>query len=368
MVTIHFVHTLYGGVARVAANIINKQLKNGEKVIVAYSEYDSAFNDYIDNEIEFIHINMKNIIGYSMLFGMKVKRTYKYVKDKYPNDFIVVHAHNVQTIGLLSNIKNIPIVCTLHSMAGCENTNRVKISNLIYSMILKKLVFYENSICCVSKALKKDYNKYIKKYDISVVYNGLPLAQMTHKRTNTKFVIGHIGNVSYAKGWDKVYDSYKKINNSNNEYNIEFWSAGKLIDFTKEEISQMNKSVPFKYLGFVNDVYTRVLPKIDLLILPSENEGLPMVVLEAQSLGIPCLVTPVGGMTEIIHDGVNGFIVKNQDEIVDKIKYMIDNEEIYEEMSNNSKIIFENNFSSEMMFKIYEKKYLSFENKERENK
>lgn len=59
MVTIHFVYTLYGGVARVAANIINEQLKNNEKVIVVYSEYDSWFDNYVNDSIELIHVNMK---------------------------------------------------------------------------------------------------------------------------------------------------------------------------------------------------------------------------------------------------------------------------------------------------------------------
>lgn len=363
MVTIHFVYTLYGGVARVAANIINEQLKNNEKVIVVYSEYDSAFDNYVNDSIELIHVNMKNVIGYSMLFGMKIRKVYNAVKKKYPSSNIIVHAHNVQTIGLLSNIKGIPLLCTLHSMAGSENAKRVKISNFIYSLILKKLVFHNDDICCVSKALKNDYNKYIKKYDMDVIYNGLPLTQIKHIRNSDKFVIGHIGNVSYAKGWDLVFNSYKKIKNQNN-YDIDFISAGKLINFSEEDIFRMNDKVRFNYLGFVNDVYNKVLPNIDLLILPSENEGLPMVVLEAQSLGVPCLVTPIGGMTEIIKNGINGFIVNNQDDIVDKIIYLVEHKKDYEKMSNNSKKMFEDNFSAGIMYKKYEKKYLNNKNRE----
>jgi glycosyltransferase involved in cell wall biosynthesis len=62
------------------------------------------------------------------------------------------------------------------------------------------------------------------------------------------------------------------------------------------------------FLGHRNDIYD-VLRAFDLLVLSSDHEGLPMVLLEALGLGVPVVARSVGGVPEVVQDGVNGLLV-----------------------------------------------------------
>jgi glycosyltransferase involved in cell wall biosynthesis len=62
------------------------------------------------------------------------------------------------------------------------------------------------------------------------------------------------------------------------------------------------------FAGFRKDL-DAWMPNADVLALPSFNEGLPNVVLEACACGVPCVATAVFGTPEVLHDGVNGYLV-----------------------------------------------------------
>ena len=66
------------------------------------------------------------------------------------------------------------------------------------------------------------------------------------------------------------------------------------------------------FLGHRDDIYD-VLRAFDLLVLSSDHEGLPMVLLEAQCLGIVVVARAVGGIPDVIQDGVNGLLVDSND-------------------------------------------------------
>ncbi|MCS6803960.1 MAG: glycosyltransferase family 4 protein [Acidobacteriota bacterium] len=56
-----------------------------------------------------------------------------------------------------------------------------------------------------------------------------------------------------------------------------------------------------------------VLRRADIFVLPSYEEGLPVTVLEAMAVGLPVVTTPVGGIPQVVEDGVGGFFIKPGD-------------------------------------------------------
>jgi glycosyltransferase involved in cell wall biosynthesis len=67
-----------------------------------------------------------------------------------------------------------------------------------------------------------------------------------------------------------------------------------------------------RFLGARTDV-ARLLATVDLAVLPSRSEGLPFAVLEAMAVGTPVVATNVGGVAEVVQDGVTGRLVRRGD-------------------------------------------------------
>lgn len=68
----------------------------------------------------------------------------------------------------------------------------------------------------------------------------------------------------------------------------------------------------FRFLGYQADP-VRVLAAGDVFCLSSRYEGLPIALLEALALGLPAVVTAVGGIVDVVNDDVEGFLVPPQD-------------------------------------------------------
>ena len=66
------------------------------------------------------------------------------------------------------------------------------------------------------------------------------------------------------------------------------------------------------YMGFVEHS-RKALHELDALILPSKFDGRPVIIMEANGCGIPVIAAPVGGVPELIEEGVNGFLAHPAD-------------------------------------------------------
>jgi glycosyltransferase involved in cell wall biosynthesis len=101
-----------------------------------------------------------------------------------------------------------------------------------------------------------------------------------------------------------------------------------------------------------------LVPSLDLVVLPSASEGLPLTLVEAIAHGVPILATRVGGIPEVLIEGVTGyFIERNPIDIAEKIRILHDDERLYESLSNNARDLYTNKFTVERMAKEYSRVY-----------
>lgn len=347
-------------VASVAANIINYMQENGNKCVIAYSVYDPAIESMIDIPCEMIKVDAMNFPGSYMIFGMGIHKVYRHYCQKHKDEKVICHVHNVQALGSCANWSDIPLICTLHSLCGDEQNVRLKISNMLYTFALKRLIRYNKKITSVSKAIVDYYANSIDKRKIEVIYNGC-FIDINKRSKQKKFTIGHVGNLSMAKGWDTLFNAFVLLPDDQKQ-KMRLMAAGKETEMFSYEkmdqlISQNNLCGLVECLGYISCAKDTFIPQLDILVLASRNEGLGLVQVEAMGYGIPVLGRAVGGITEILENGYNGFVIKDEYDLAQKISLLATDRELYKRLSVNARATYESRFTLEKMCDAYKNLY-----------
>ena len=125
-------------------------------------------------------------------------------------------------------------------------------------------------------------------------------------------IVGYVGRFSEEKGIMHLVYAVSDIVIKKPDIKFLFIGDGSLQHTMEQYILDNNLNDSIKLPGWVShDLLADYLNKMKLLVIPSDTEGLPNVMLEAMSCGTPVLATPVGGIPTIIKEGETGFILEN---------------------------------------------------------
>ncbi len=153
-----------------------------------------------------------------------------------------------------------------------------------------------------------------------VINNYVDIEKIDLKRKANQILF--LGAFIQRKG---IYDLIKAVSKLPDDCHLHICGAGE-----NEEVQQltdqlaMNTSITNH--GWVNaEQKTQLLSECSVFILPSYNEGLPMVIIEAMACEIPIISTPVGGIPEVIIEGETGYLVEpgDIDAITKKLNYVL---------------------------------------------
>ena len=212
---------------------------------------------------------------------------------------------------------------------------------------------------------RKCLSFFLKKFDYIYVEANDMKVQLEKKGFNNVFVVPNCKELVILKNEDLLYDEtepYKLCTFSRvmKEKGIEdLIAVSKLLpsnytlDIYGEIKEDKYRNINFNesgitYHGVVSsEQVLKTLVEYDLLLLPSYREGYPGIIIEAMSVGIPCVSTYAGGIPEIVEDGYNGRLVIPGD--VDAIKQAIlsINATNYSQYSGNALKKFEEEFESD---------------------
>lgn len=175
----------------------------------------------------------------------------------------------------------------------------------IISFFFKKALVKCDKVFVLSVLTKRHLEKKFNFKNTMVISNGVksiyPLfSNFQFNPSNKKpikFLI--IGSLSYRKGIDIFLEAISRIDNDLLNFEINIIGDGNQKSNLNELINSLRLTSKVNFLGEMDDVYP-YLYSTDFYVLPSREEGLPMSVLEAMSIGVPSILSLVGAIPEAI--------------------------------------------------------------------
>ncbi len=169
----------------------------------------------------------------------------------------------------------------------------------------------------------------------------------------SNLVVGTVGRLTPIKGHRYLIEAAGKIVSSRPDTTFVFLGDGELLDELKNMAAKLGVEENIKFLGWRQDV-AEVMSVFDIFVLPSLNEGMGRVLVEAMALGKPIVASDVGGIPDLVVQGKNGYLVPVGDveTLAARIKELLDDPGKREEMGNTGQRYAAKYSSEKMVEKI----------------
>jgi len=147
---------------------------------------------------------------------------------------------------------------------------------------------------------------------LTVIHNGISITEPCPGSNGKKdFVIGSSGRLFPVKDYDLMVEIARKVLSHSDRISFVLAGDGPEQGRIREKIRKYGLEKSFILRGFVPDV-TEFYQSLDLYLNTSVHEGIPLSVLEAMSYGLPVIAPKVGGLAEIVENGVDGYLVEGR--------------------------------------------------------
>lgn len=221
------------------------------------------------------------------------------------NSYDVVHIHSgsISILGIFAYYakKNGVKKVIVHSHASIEHKSmKNTILRYLCGVILNK---YADIYCACSEAAgKAKFTEYIVKNKLVIIKNGIDLNKFRYnedirttmreslKITNEEVVIGHVGRFSKEKNHEFLINVFSELRLKNSNVKLILVGDGNLNSKIQCLVNLKGLKDKVIFTGNVNNVQD-YMQAMDFFIFPSSYEGLGLVAIEAQAVGLPCLLS-----------------------------------------------------------------------------
>jgi len=309
-----------GGPAVLVADLM-RNLNSAEFQSVLVTGFcDENESDYLDQVAVDIQAIKIPGFGRSISVTKDLKAFFLLVKEirKFRPDVIHTHTAKAGVLGRLAAIIALPKAKRVHTyhghlLHGYFNPMKVKLIVLLE----KILGFFTYKIIAIGNVVKNDLlNAGIgNEQKFEVIYPGLQ-DLILHSKSDARRILGlddtktylvFVGRLTQIKRPDRLIELARFLKQNNPEVHLLIAGAGEL--FEKLHTESESENLPIAFLGWRNDIEV-ILSASNMALLCSDNEGIPLTLIQASQAGLPIVSTNVGSVSDIVVDGLTGLLTE----------------------------------------------------------
>lgn len=366
-VTFLLLHLGYGGIESATINTANAlSEKYDVELISFYNLKENQAKELKENiSIKYLYEGEPNKKEFKQ--AIKEKNIFKVLKEGFKAiDILAKKRYLIKKE--IQNSNSFAIVSTRYDFSVILNKygrkDIIKIAqehhhhnnNKKYIKIISNKYKKIDYLFALTNNLKKDYEKFLvknKHTKIMVVPNMITSNPEEQAPLNTNNIIT-ISRLHEGKRINELINIFSKIENKDTKLYI--IGSGDEEQNLKHQINTLGLEQRVIMTGYLNkEEQLKYILDSSVYVMTSISEGLPMVLLEAMQLGIPCIAYETdSGVEDIINNNKNGFIIKNRDEkkYINKLDTLLKNYELRKSMSINC-IKTREKFKEEKICKIW---------------
>lgn len=310
-----------GGTERVASLLAN-ELSTFYRITILSRQVNTLANAYYLND----RVTDIKFQGNSWYFINQCKQ---YIYSNHP-DIVIIHTMSKLTSALLlSGIKTKNIWSLEHISYDSHAW--------IFKQLRKRLYSKLDVIVTLTNDDAVNYKRFSN--NVKIIANATPLKIKKISHQNNSKIIVSIGRLTYQKGYDYLIRAWSLVEKIYPDWSLHIYGEGE----SREKLEQMvrnNKLRNIRLKRMTNNVQN-VYDNTAFYVMSSRFEGLPVVLIEAQSRGLPIVsFNCPSGPAEIISEGIDGYLVENGnvEMLAERIGYLIDNDSIRQVFSANALI------------------------------
>lgn len=294
------------------AHIMGKMVGGGvEAVVMNYYEHidknEIQFDFIVDSDSTYVPKDEIEAMGGRVIIVPPYQKLNSYIstltnlfKDEH---YKIVHSHiNTLSVFPLFAAKKAGVPARIahnHSTAGKGEykKNILKYTLRPFAKIMPNYYFacseYAGEWLFGKNAFRKSNAELIRNaVDLDKFLFNTEIRKSKRKELGleNKYVIGHVGRFAYQKNHSFLIDIFNEIHKRDEDAVFVLIGTGELENEIKQKVNSLNLSEYVMFLGQRNDV-NEIMQAMDVFVLPSFYEGLPVVGIEAQAADLPCILS-----------------------------------------------------------------------------